>query len=88
MTITELFERAKELGVQDYHLTLSQYIVVDEAQELSAVMDVPVQGLAQNDGDKEVRIVIGSANAKRIVERVGDKALLTPIIRDDDQKTT
>lgn len=59
MTVEALVELLYEVD-KDYQVVFSNTHVINEKEELVAILDTPIIGIVKNEGDNEVRFLISS----------------------------
>jgi len=86
MNPRQLLEFAEKHGCADYEICFSNLVCVDEEEELTGVLDVPIHGLAPNEETEELRIVVVTDDVERLCKRLGHQCRIIPIEDDDDEE--
>jgi len=63
MKVADLITELQKLP-KDYDICLSKVMVLDEGNDIVAVLDFPFGGIADNPEDKEVRLCIWSKDVE------------------------
>ena len=70
MKVSEFIRRFGHL--KDYEMVLSKHFVIDEEHEYKGILDCPVQWIATNDDDKEIRFVINEDTMKFLGKEISE----------------
>lgn len=65
MKVKDIIDGLNELP-EDYDIVLSKYVTFDKKEELIAVEDIPIRGLAVSDDSKEVRFILNDSDIDAI----------------------
>ena len=65
MQIKDLKEFVRELPDDD-NIVISEPFIIDEKEQVAAIVDLPVVGLAYNEEGKELRFVLRFEDVKQV----------------------
>jgi len=61
----DLLEAISEMS-DTADLVISKSLVIDEDENLTAVIDLPIVGISNNPGDNEIRFLVGLDDIKHV----------------------